>query len=291
MSEQETQSGKPQTDASAPRLDKPPALEIRQCAYYSRALGRNQQYGCWLPDDAGRGERRYPLMILLHGLNGDWRDWSQYSRIARHLAGQDIIVACPDGGNGWYTNAVNGGERYEDDIMGGLLPHLEASLPILPGSARAIGGLSMGGYGAVKLALKYPREFRIAVSHSGAFDVTSRAQDHPVFGHVERDASFRRGEDLFWLAEQALCQLPTERPEICLDCGASDSLAEVNRRFSDHLNFIGYGHSYREMPGHHTWPYWDRAFRTILPIVRKQLCSRSPDRALAHDGDSHAGAI
>ncbi len=85
------------------------------------------------------------------------------------------------------------------------------------------------------------------------------------------DASRRRAENPFWLAEQAMSRWPTERPRLYLDCGLDDGLLEANRRFHDHLNFIGYHHTYLEMPGHHTWPYWNRALRTVLPAVAEAL--------------------
>ncbi len=247
----------------------PASIILQEREYYSRALGRVQPYLCCLPEDAEGSGKRYPLMVLLHGAGGCWRDWGQYTRLARYLARRDLVIVCPDAANGWYTNAVDGGERREDDIVQDLLPALNAGLPLLP--ARAIGGLSMGGYGAVKLALKYPELFRLAVSHSGAFDITSRPGFNPVFGDSSAHASFRRQENPAWLAEQVLCRPALERPKLILDCGLSDPLIEANRRFSDHLSFIGFGHVYREMPGHHTWPYWDRAFRTALPEIIQAL--------------------
>jgi S-formylglutathione hydrolase FrmB len=253
------------------RSDGALTVAFEERSYDSRSLGRRQPYACFLPPGAAHSGRAYPLLILLHGVTGDFADWARYTRLARYLQGEELIVVCPDGDEGWYTNGVNSGERREDDILEDLLPHLERTLPLLPWPARAIGGLSMGGYGAVKLALKHPVAFRVAVSHSGALDITSRPEPHAVFGDAAAHAAERRLEDPRWLAEQALSRPPAERPQLFLDCGAADPLAVVNRTFSDHLNFIGYGHTYREMPGHHTWPYWDRAFRTVLPDLMRVL--------------------
>jgi putative tributyrin esterase len=246
--------------------------------YYSTSLRRNQPYACYLPTEADTGEYPYPLLVMLHGRTGNYRDWPQYTRMARYLTGYGLIVAFPEGDNGWYTNAVNGGEQHEDDLIQDFLPHLQATLPLLPsGASWGIGGLSMGGYGAVKLALKYPHLFSAAVSHSGALEAPMRPSVHSVFGDPQIDSAFRRRENPFWLAEQALCRFPTERPRLHLDCGLSDPLLEENRRFSEHLNFLGFGHDYRELPGHHTWPYWDRAFRTILPVIAAELGVRKTE--------------
>src|SRR5260221_10908341 len=154
--------------------------------YYSQSLTRVQPYAYLLPrefDPAATGERRYPLLILLHGLTGGHKDWPTYTRIARYLSAYRLIVAFPNGGDGWYTNAVNDGERREDDLIQDFLPQLQDRFPLLPpGRAWRICGRSMGGYGAVKIALKYPMRFSSAFSHSGALERPMTAYQHPVFG-------------------------------------------------------------------------------------------------------------
>jgi putative tributyrin esterase len=295
MPERRHRTPKPLDNGLAEPTSEYSELEVCTREYFSKPLSRSQPYACYRPAGSETSGRQYPLLVLLHGATGCWRDWGRYTRLARYLAGNQLIVVCPDGGDGWYTNAVADGERREDDIMNALLPHLEATLPIVQGGARAIGGLSMGGYGAVKLALKYPGQFQAAVSHSGAFDITTRPQPNPVYGDLQTSMSLRRQESVYWLAEQALCRLPTNRTRLYIDCGLSDPLLETNRNFSAHLNYIGYGHTYREMPGHHTWPYWDRAFRTGLPDLLKDLNasdeSRHKDVHADETGGSGADAL
>ncbi|HZT43455.1 MAG TPA: alpha/beta hydrolase family protein [Chthonomonadaceae bacterium] len=253
----------------APRIER----TLHSGQYASRALGRMQPFAYYLPEDsAGTEEPRYPMLALLHGLNGSYRDWPTHTRLAAYAAAMPLVIVFPDGGNGWYTNAAEGSARYEDDFVQDFLPHIQATLPVRePGRAWGIGGLSMGGYGAVKLALKYPQLFSVAVSHSGSFEKMRIPESHPVFGDPQKDARLRHAEDPFYLAELAMCRWPTERPFLHLDCGLFDPLLEGNRRFAAHLNFLGYRHSYREMRGYHTWPYWNRAIRTILPAIARAL--------------------
>src|ERR1051326_5940677 len=142
----------------------PPAVVMQERPYFSRALGRSQPYACYLPQDFHRSGLRYPMLLLLHGFGGSWRDWGERTRLTRYLAGREIIVVCPDLGNGWATNAVDGSERREDDLLVDLLPALTNELPLLDGNARAVAGLSMGGYAAVKLALKYPESFGLGLA-------------------------------------------------------------------------------------------------------------------------------
>jgi putative tributyrin esterase len=250
--------------------------------YYSQALGREQPYGYLLPYDLDSGpsdpEMRYPLLVLLHGRDGGYTDWVTFTRIARYLAAHELIVAFPEGDNGWYTNAVDGSARNEDDLIEDFLGQIQQSLPVVQThQSWGIGGLSMGGYGAVKLAFKYPHIFSLAISFSGALEKPRMPEAHPIFGDPIRDASLRRQEDVVWLAEQALSRSHLLRPRLYFDCGLQDALLEANRRFDGHLTFLGYPHIYRELPGHHTWPYWDRAFRTLLPTFAQELGAMRKD--------------
>jgi S-formylglutathione hydrolase FrmB len=248
-------------------------LPLHEEAFYSPVLGREQRFG-WIAPEGTRADslQRFPLLILLHGLNGGYHDWYRHTRIAKYGWGLPMVVVFPDAGNGWYTNGIGESERSEDALILDLIPHLQETLPILPcGRAWAIGGVSMGGYGALKLALKHTHLFGTALSHSGSLEKPLLAEPHPVFGDPVQDIAFRRKESLHYLVEQALCVYPTERPALFVDCGLQDELLEVNRRFRDHLQFLGFGHDYHEMQGHHTWPYWDRTLRRVLPLLAKRL--------------------
>lgn len=250
---------------------RPVPLPVQTGTYFSQALDREQPYAYLLPYGY-TPERSYPLLVMLHGMNSDYQAWTTYTRLARYVAAYDLVVACPDGGAGWYTNAANGGERREDDITQDFVGHLRATFSLVPpGHGWGIGGLSMGGYGAVKIALKHPHLFSVAVSHSGAFEKMQSATAHPVFGDPQADRRLRYHENPFRLIEHALCGLPTERPRLHIDCGMEDALLTANRRFVDHLNFVGYPYTYSELPGQHTWPYWDRAFKTRLPELAQNL--------------------
>ena len=251
-------------------------LPLRNGVYFSQSLAREQPYAYFAPAawDGGLAPDAplYPLLVMLHGINSSYAHWDTYTRIARYAAAYKMVIAFPDGGNGWYSNAINHGPRCEDDLIQDFLPHLRQTLPLAaPGKQWGIGGLSMGGYGAVKIALKHWQLFSVAVGHSGAYEKPGTPEVHPVFGDPQADAAFRKAENPIALAELALCRWPAERPDLYLDCGADDFLIETNRRFKDHLNFLGYPHTYHEMPGQHTWPYWDRAFRTVLPALANRL--------------------
>ena len=247
-------------------------LPLHTGAYFSRALGREQPYAYFAPPGYGAEQTppdtRYPLLILLHGRKSDYRVWPEQTRLAFYAASMGMFLAFPQGGEGWYTNAYDGQANYEDDLMQDFLPHLQQNLPLLPpGKDWAIGGMSMGGQGAIKIALKYGQMFSLALSFSGAFEITRSAEPHPVFGDMRQNAALRRASNVFALAEDALSTWPPARPNLYLACGLQDPLLEANRRFHQHLDYIGYRHTYIETPGHHTLPYWDRAIRAALAEV------------------------
>ena len=253
-----------------------PPRSLQTGTYFSQALQKEQSFAYYTPEswngDLSETTSRYPLLIMLHGLNSDYLGWHTCTRIARYASAYGMVVAFPDGGNGWYTNATDGTADYEDDLINDFLPHLQKTLPLLQEKKnRAIGGMSMGGYGAVKIAMKHWSLFGTAVSHSGAFEKPQIKDAHPVFGHPTENAQCRRKENPFALAELGMCRWPTERPYLYLDCGEEDFLLDTNRRLRDHLHFIAYPHTYTETQGQHTYPYWDRAFRTILPRIANRI--------------------
>src|SRR5438270_7983848 len=104
-------SNKSQADRGQVRnpIEARPVL-MQERSYFSNALGRRQDYACFVPEDVEYSGLRYPLLVLLHGVSGGWRDWGRHTRLVRYLKGLDVIVVCPDLGSGWLTNAVSGGE-------------------------------------------------------------------------------------------------------------------------------------------------------------------------------------
>ena len=251
------------------------AQDLHFYNYFSKALDREQPYRALVPTDLEPGEK-LPLIVMLHGYDADCSAWLTQTRAAAQLRKYRVAAVFPEGARGWYTDAFDGSARYETDVIQDLTEEILKRLPIKdPGPAWAIGGFSMGGYGAIKLALKYTHLFGTAFSHSGAVERMLKEDVHPVFGDPGKDAAFRKQECPLWLAEQVLCRFPFLRPNLFIDCGVSDKLLDENQRLSQHLDFLGYHHTYRELPGMHTWPYWNRAFRTVLPEVAAAIGAKA----------------
>lgn len=187
-----------------------PQVQDRHVA--SKALGRTTTFRVYLPAGYARSQRRYPVLYLLHGAFGDFKNWDTLTRLRRHAAGLPWIIVMPDAGDSWYTNsATTPGGRFEDYIAHDLISEVDARYRTVAGrEGRAIAGLSMGGYGAMKFALRYPQLFSVAGSFSGAFDgpldLDRRRADlrDALRGAFGPQGSPARAEnDVFRLAEQA----------------------------------------------------------------------------------------
>ena len=203
----------------------------------------------------------FPVFYLLHGLSDDHTAWTRRSSIERYVAGLPLIVVMPNGERGFYTDAKDRPKAaFETNIVRDIVSFVDRTFQTIPTrEGRVIAGLSMGGYGAVKLALKYPDMFCAAVSHSGAVGFARRtfANDDwgrewtPVFGPSPAGGP----DDPFALAEKIdRAKLPALR----IDCGVDDFLIEENRAFDALLTAQDIPHEYEEHPGAHTWVYWNK---------------------------------
>jgi S-formylglutathione hydrolase FrmB len=247
--------------------------------YFSNALGKATQANVILPQN---GSGPFPVLYLLHGLSDDYSGWQRRTSIERYVQDLPLIVVMPDGGRGFYCDAAEG-FACETAIARDLVEYIDTIFHTKATRAgRALAGLSMGGYGAVKLALRFPDLFNSAVSHSGALGFGH----YPLSGDEPFAMEFRRvvGEepeggpnDLYELARARR----TKRPALRIDCGTEDFLLEQNRAFHAHLQEIGYPHEYAEFPGDHTWGYWDEHVQEAIAFAARHLKIKSKSNRAA----------
>jgi len=216
----------------------------------------------------------FPVFYLLHGLSDDHTAWTRRSSIERYVAGLPLIVVMPNGERGFYTDAKDRPKAaFETNLVKDIVGFVDRTFQTIPTrEGRVIAGLSMGGYGAIKLVLKYPDLFCAGVSHSGAVGFARRdfggddwgREWTPVFG-----ASPAGGlDDPFALAEKIdRAKLPALR----IDCGVDDFLIEENRAFDAHLTALDIPHEYEEHPGGHTWEYWDQHVQETVAFFKRVL--------------------
>jgi S-formylglutathione hydrolase FrmB len=215
-----------------------------------------------LPD---KGEPPFAAFYLLHGLSDDYTIWLRQTRIEMYAREWPFIVVMPDGYRSMYTRNEEGPD-YAKHFAEELTGFVERNFPAAASrSARCIGGLSMGGYGALRLALGYPQKFGSAHSHSGALMHGAKRYTKPADGEMRRIFGRQPAgsdHDLLRLARRA--RAAGRLPKILVDCGTEDFLLEDNRRFHAELTRAGIPHMYKEFAGSHNWDYWDLHIREAL---------------------------
>ena len=147
-------------------------VRVQDGAFHSAALDREMKYRILLPCGYQTGSGRFPVLYLLHGLYGDYLNWDTRTNLERYAQRYELIVVMPDAGDSWYTNsATDPKDKFEDYIAKDLVAEIDGKFRTLRSRhARAIAGLSMGGYGALKIALRYHDDFAFAGSLSGALN-------------------------------------------------------------------------------------------------------------------------
>lgn len=238
-------------------------MALAQLGFFSSLLGKQMGATLILPD---RGEGPFACLYLLHGLSDDHTIWLRRTRIEVYAGGYPLVVVMPDGLRGFYTDHESGpayGRYIAEEVPGVVERHFRVSGER---GHRCIGGLSMGGYGALRTALAYPERYISAHSHSGAF-ITQMPRSS-VLRPEEQEAIFgqKRGQaphDVACLAREVF-KGPGPYPKLRFDCGRDDHQLESNRLLHAQLDSAGVPHEYEEHAGAHTWDYWDLHIRSAL---------------------------
>ena len=264
---------------------------IETVPFQSKLVNAKLPYNVVLPADYDTSTTtRYPVLYLLHGLTGHYSDWILRTNVADYVAQYRMILVMPEGNDGWYTDSESVvTNKYETYILKELLPDVQQRYRTIEARyGRAIAGLSMGGYGALKFGLKYPATFVFAGSMSGAMGVTRLTEKDPgasswatsmkLFGPVDSDT--RKANDLFLIINQLSAARINALPFFYFDCGTEDSslIFPYNRELAVLMSEKKIPHEYRELPGDHSWRYWDRQVQEILNIASQKMRLPSSSR-------------
>jgi S-formylglutathione hydrolase FrmB len=197
------------------------------------------------------------------------------SSIERYAAANNLAVVMPNVDRSWYTDTASGANYFA--FVTKELPELCYNTFKSFSKKREdhfIGGLSMGGYGALKAALTYPEQYCACISLSGALDIPHYGDQYrknemqSIFGfEMESCLELVGGkEDVFALAKENQKKgLPF--PKIFMWCGLEDSLLPANRAFDRHLSALGVAHHHEESEGNHSWKWWDMHIQSALAYL------------------------
>jgi putative tributyrin esterase len=296
---------------------------------FAQSLGTRKQIVIYLPpsyaSSAARAQR-FPLAVYLHGGLGNERDWTEQGGLAATMdslvAGgmPEMIVVMPDGDDGWWTtwNSLNDvaacrraprrespdsycvpWPKYDDYVARDVVAHVDSAYRTLTGvGSRAIAGLSMGGYGAISIAARYPDTFAVAVSHSGVLRpalmidsstvattgaVTIRDASTPAELRNVSGARWERIQPAFgtdsmsWMARdparlvERLLAVGGTVPALFVDVGSEDYLLPMNRAFRDRMAELHVAVQYAEWSGRHEWVYWRTHLAEGLRFIAARL--------------------
>lgn len=229
-------------------------------------------------------KQRYPVLYLLHGYSGHYENWARLTKLADYASLYNFIIVTPEGNNGWYTDSASvPTDKYESYFLQELIPDIDSRYRTISArEGRAIAGLSMGGYGALKFGFKHPQLFAFAASLSGATDAATWIDSEvrkispalassvmETFGPL--GSPTRTANDLLKIVREFPAARFSELPYVYLDCGTEDFLIQTNRTFSALLLERKIPHEFRQLPGSHKWAYWDMQVREVLRIASQKI--------------------
>lgn len=248
-------------------------MALIQCELFSNSLGMHTSISVIIPEkfrDTIR-EGGFPVLYLLHGLSDDSTAWCRNTSIERYAEARGIIVVMPWAGKSFYTD-MKFGDKVFTYISEELPKFCEKIFPISSKREdKFVAGLSMGGYGAFKLALSRPESYAAAASLSGALDIAhlmnrenvNICNDVPDSIYGENVFPLPDQDDLFVLIDN-LVKSKVTLPKLFMICGTEDFLYEDNLRFAKHIEKLSVDAKIRWEPGTHEWGFWDKYIQEIL---------------------------
>jgi len=259
-----------------------PQVTVVDDSLFSQSVNTTIKFYAILPDGYSKRSERYPVLYLLHGLTGNYTDWVRLSNIVRYAKEYRLIIITPEGKDGWYSNSISSqNSNYEGYIVNDVIPIIEKKYRILQSRFnRAIAGLSMGGYGAIKFGLKYPGKFFFVAGMSPAIQFPKGLEDSAIVARRSKESTINlrsifgttqndtwNENDVFYLAEHADAK---SLPYFYLTVGSQDGILELpdlTHNFASALRKKGAAFEMHETAGAHDWKFWDKEIEIVLQRI------------------------
>ncbi|MEP6674879.1 MAG: alpha/beta hydrolase family protein [Ferruginibacter sp.] len=224
------------------------------------------------PSTYETNKEHYSVVYLLHGFSGDFSNWiKQVPELKKYADDFNILIVCPDGAySSWYFDSpVDTSYRYETYIASEVISFIDKMYrTVADRQHRGITGLSMGGHGALFLALRHPDTFGAAGSMSGAVDLEECIGRFDVIYRIGDTLSHKK--EWHDLSVLHIVEHATATPvKIMFDCGTQDIFIKGNRELHQKMLELNIPHDYIERAGMHNWDYWKNAVPYELLFFKK----------------------
>lgn len=235
------------------------AQQIDTVEVFSKAMNRAVKNIVILPSDYLNREN-LPVIYLLHGYSKDYHAWLDINPELPRLASyHGVIMVCPDGKNSWYFDSpIKPDSRYETYVSEELVQYMDSHYKTKTDkSGRAITGFSMGGHGAMWVAIRHQDRFGACGATSGGLDFRS----FPESWEIKDVLGDYYTNNARWDSHTVINQLHLIKPGLAIlfDCGTEDFFHEVNERLHKEMEYRNIKHDYISRPGIHDYEYWNRA--------------------------------
>lgn len=246
------------------------AAKVDTIAVHSNAMNRDLKCVVITPDDCSKN---YPTVYLLHGHGGYYGSWLKIKPELKEYSDEfGMIFVCPDGKNSWYWDSpICNTIKFETYVTKELVPYIDTNYPTLKNrDSRAITGLSMGGQGAMYLAIRHIDIFGIAGSTSGGLDI----RDFPNNWNIKNILGEKDKNEMIWNEFSIYNQIDNlndEELKIIIDCGTEDFFIDVNNNLHNKLLKLGIKHDYIIRPGAHNLKYWENSIEYQLLFFKNNL--------------------
>lgn len=254
------------------------SAEVDTVEVFSKAMNKGIKTVTILPENYDKGPN-FPVLYLLHGYGGNYADWIKRAPQLKDLADRySMIIVCPDGGVGsWYWDSeVDTSFQYETFVAKELIEWVDNELKTRKNrESRGITGLSMGGHGALYLAMRHQDVFGAGGSMSGGVDI----RPFPLrWDMAKRLGSYAENPNR-WEKHTVINQVHLLTPgslELLIDCGTEDFFYGVNEDLHDKLLARNIPHSYIVRPGAHNWDYWEEAIHYQVLFMHRYFEKAMP---------------